>query len=297
MELFHLQTFLAVYRSGSFTGAATALNISQPAVTQHIKSLEAAIGRPLFQRQARGASPTSVADSLATEVAGSLDALQATASSFRVGAEVTAATVVIGGPADFLAAKVLPALLPLTANGLQIRTHIGLTKPLIADLANGELDVVIATAPTKAKGVSHLPLYSESLLLVCSPNIARLIDRSRLAGGDPGALNGVPAVAYDETMPLIRRFWRAAFHGQNPPTPNITIGDLRALMALVEQHAGVTVLPSYLAEASLRSGALIELRATEAPPMNQLTIATRTGSRIRHVSTVCQLLIDRCRHW
>ena len=38
--LSQLQTFLEVYRLGSITAAATALNMTQPGATQHIKSLE-----------------------------------------------------------------------------------------------------------------------------------------------------------------------------------------------------------------------------------------------------------------
>ena len=42
------QTFLVLCRIGSYTKAAEALNLTQPAVTQHIKALEAHYGNPLF---------------------------------------------------------------------------------------------------------------------------------------------------------------------------------------------------------------------------------------------------------
>jgi DNA-binding transcriptional LysR family regulator len=43
------QTFLVLCRVGSYTKAAQALNLTQPAVTQHIKALEAHYGNRLFQ--------------------------------------------------------------------------------------------------------------------------------------------------------------------------------------------------------------------------------------------------------
>jgi DNA-binding transcriptional LysR family regulator len=47
----HLQTFLAVAETGSFTAAATRLGFTQPAVSQHIKALEAQVGEiRLFRR-------------------------------------------------------------------------------------------------------------------------------------------------------------------------------------------------------------------------------------------------------
>jgi len=49
-----LAVFEAAGRLGGFGRAARALRISQPAVTRHIRGLEAAIGQPLFRRTANG---------------------------------------------------------------------------------------------------------------------------------------------------------------------------------------------------------------------------------------------------
>jgi DNA-binding transcriptional LysR family regulator len=48
-----LRTFLAVAQSLSFTQAAASLGIRQPTVSQHIRKLEQAVGRPLFIRDTR----------------------------------------------------------------------------------------------------------------------------------------------------------------------------------------------------------------------------------------------------
>ncbi|MEO9779598.1 MAG: LysR substrate-binding domain-containing protein [Sedimentitalea sp.] len=48
-----LRTFEAAARNLSFTGAARDLNMTQSAVSQQIKSLEAYLGRPLFHRRPR----------------------------------------------------------------------------------------------------------------------------------------------------------------------------------------------------------------------------------------------------
>lgn len=64
-----LRTFLAVYRSGSFTAAAQLLGLSQPTVTTQIRSLERQTRRELFERLPRGVAPTAVADDLAARVA------------------------------------------------------------------------------------------------------------------------------------------------------------------------------------------------------------------------------------
>jgi DNA-binding transcriptional LysR family regulator len=71
-----LRAFSALAREGSFSRAATALYISQPAVSKHIASLEAEVGVPLIARP--GARLTEAGEILAGYVLGA-EALLATA--------------------------------------------------------------------------------------------------------------------------------------------------------------------------------------------------------------------------
>ena len=77
MSLSQLRTFIEVYRRRSLSDGARALGITQPAASQHIASLEAQIGHPLFGRHSRGVHPTAIADDLAASVGGSLDTAEA----------------------------------------------------------------------------------------------------------------------------------------------------------------------------------------------------------------------------
>ncbi len=59
LNLYKLEVFNAVIENGSFSAAAQQLYLSQPAVSQHIHDLEAALGARLFDRGARGVTPTA----------------------------------------------------------------------------------------------------------------------------------------------------------------------------------------------------------------------------------------------
>src|ERR1035441_7994611 len=59
MELSQLETFLAVAEERSFSRAAVRLHRTQPAVSQVIRKLEAAVGETLFDRAARDGSLTA----------------------------------------------------------------------------------------------------------------------------------------------------------------------------------------------------------------------------------------------
>ena len=53
MDLFQLETFLAVAQTGSFSGAAKVVHRTQPAVSQVVRKLEEELGEPLFDRSSR----------------------------------------------------------------------------------------------------------------------------------------------------------------------------------------------------------------------------------------------------
>ena len=60
-----LRTFLAVAQSLSFTQAAASLGIRQPTVSQHVRKLEQAVGRPLFLRDTRTVTLTADGEAMA----------------------------------------------------------------------------------------------------------------------------------------------------------------------------------------------------------------------------------------
>lgn len=67
MEVYQVRVFLEVARHLSFTEAADALNLTQPAVSAKIKSLESELGTPLFYRLGRKIQLTEVGEFLLTE--------------------------------------------------------------------------------------------------------------------------------------------------------------------------------------------------------------------------------------
>ena len=57
-NLRHLGLFLEVVRRGSISAAARAAHLSQPAVTQAVAAVEAALGGKLLLRSVQGLQPT-----------------------------------------------------------------------------------------------------------------------------------------------------------------------------------------------------------------------------------------------
>ena len=78
-----LRAFETAVRLQSFTRAADALALTQGAVSQHIRTLEAQLGYPLFTRERNGATPTHAAHALALQVRQGLSVREPPARSSR----------------------------------------------------------------------------------------------------------------------------------------------------------------------------------------------------------------------
>nr|WP_326524955.1 LysR substrate-binding domain-containing protein [Sphingomonas sp.] len=89
MNLRHIEIFHAVYSNGSVSGAARALNVSQPSVSKTLRHAESLLGFPLFERAGGRLIPTDDAHALFGEVSQIQDrvhALRQGARNLRRGA-------------------------------------------------------------------------------------------------------------------------------------------------------------------------------------------------------------------
>jgi len=271
-----LRSFLAIYRAGSISRAAGTTHLTQPALSQHLKALEAQVGRPLFSRLSRGVEPTPAGHDLARAASMHVDALEALVESLRGGSETPAGTLYLGGPPEFLTARVLPALAPLVTQGVELKVTFDLAAPLLERLSAGELDLVVASKRVGGRGLEYRALYEETFALVGAPGWARRLSRKALDAGDARALLELPLLAYADDLPVIRRFFKDALGTPVSVAPSAVAPDLRALLALAEAGAGVTVLPRYLCAEALERGSLTELFRPAREPRNLIQLATRS---------------------
>ncbi|MEW2470763.1 LysR family transcriptional regulator [Streptomyces sp. NPDC046994] len=296
LDLGLLRTFLAVHRARSLTTAARVLGIAQPTVTAQVRTLEQQLDRQLFERLPRGVAPTGVADELAGRIAGPLDALAEVADRGRRGLEAPTEPVHLAGPAEMLSVRALPVLAPLAARGIPLRITTGLAEELLEGLHGGRFDLVLSAVRPRGRTLAAVPLMDEEFVLVTTPRHAAGI--GPLSCEDPGPLSDVPLVAYAEDLPILRRYWRHVFRTRLTARPAVVVPDLRGVLAAVVAGAGATVLPRYLCEAELASGALVELLTPEDPPINTGFLVARAGAPSRPpVEAVRERLLEAARSW
>ncbi|CBJ40461.1 transcriptional regulator, LysR family (plasmid) [Ralstonia solanacearum CMR15] len=272
-HLDHLRTFIEAYRLKSFSRAAEHLGITQPAASMHIQALETFVGKPLFVRRARGVTATEAADELARAAGPMLDGLERQLAAYRLGGD-TGGTIHLVGPSDFIDSKMAAGLAPLMAQGVRIRIHTGNRERIYSLLNASAADLAITASMPDEHSHGFARLLTERFLLVLAPQIAKQL------GKRPSAdkLAGIPLIAYDEDLPLIRPVWTAMFRFAPTLQAALTIPDLRIIQDLVIKGQGWTVLPDYQCTDALESGRLVSLTPGKDAPTNNLYLVWNKAS-------------------
>ncbi|MEO1613804.1 MAG: LysR family transcriptional regulator, partial [Pseudomonadota bacterium] len=169
MNLEHLRTVVTVWRERSISRAAAELRLTQPAVSGHVKSMEAALGRVLFTRHARGVEPTEVADDLVREIGDAFERAEVAVERARPRSDASDGVVHIGSPAEFAGARFAPLAAKLIAAGFRVRLRLGGKDRLYEWLDAGEIDLAIVASEPQLASVDWQPIFVEKLLLVGAP--------------------------------------------------------------------------------------------------------------------------------
>lgn len=273
-----LRTFLEAYRTGSITKAADRLHLTQPAASAHIKSLEVLIEKKLFTRHARGIKPTAIADDLARSIAPHLEQIETKFNALRSRIATVAGTIHLAAPAEFLDAKVLPAIASLLAHDIRVRIHLGGKERIYQLLNDGTVDLAITASEPQNKALDFTEIERETLVLVAATDWKQ---QHLISPFDPRQLLNLPLIAYDEDLPLIQRYFAEVFQIQLDLQAVVTVADLRIVRSLILLGQGYTVLPKYLCIQQLQAKTLCLLHQTELYPRNNLYLVWHKAS-LRH---------------
>ncbi|MCT9110605.1 LysR family transcriptional regulator [Streptomyces mirabilis] len=300
MDLALLRTFLTVHRAGSFTRAAALLGLSQPAVTSQIRTLERQLGRPLFLRQARGVTPTTIGDELAHKAAPHLDALVEIAET-GLDEDSSLRTLHLAGPPEFTAERALPALTELTGEdgqGFALRASFGNAEETLEGLAAGHHDLAITTARPRGTLLTATPLCDEEHVLVAAPRWAARIGAGKLRRKGSPALENFPVVEVHESLPLVARYWASVFDSHPAASGTVVVPDLRAVLACAATGAGLAVLPRYLCAGALERGDVVALLDPAVPPLRTYFLVVRTGTlAMPHIARAHDWLLHAAADW
>lgn len=158
----------AVAEHGSFTRAAAALHVSQPALSQQIRELEARMGVQLLDRSGRVVRATDVGETYLRHVRRALDALEAGERAIHDVQDLSAGELRLGFTPSFAIYLLGPVVRRYRAlyPGVTLTVTEMAQEAMEQALRDDALDVGLAFSEVAAEDVEMTPLHAERLSLL-----------------------------------------------------------------------------------------------------------------------------------
>lgn len=277
MDLKQLAYFVRVAELGSFTRAAEALGVAQPALSRQVRQLEVELRQNLLVRNGRGALPTEAGKLLLAHGRGILHQVQRAHEELGRVRGALAGRVAVGLPTSL--ARVLTV--PLTRAFRQAMPEAslsiseGLSVALLESLQNGRLDIAVLYHAQSGADLDITPLMVEELVLVQArpPGLAEDPPPGAIA---LRALAELPLVIPSRPN-AIRMHVESELAGIGcRPRIALEIDGVSAILDLVADGAGSAVLSRNAVASSVRPSAF-SLRPIGEPPL-RISVALATSA-------------------
>lgn len=276
-----LQYLKLLAEHASFSRAAEAAHVSQPALSSGVQELERILGAPVVERTRGRVTLTAVG---AEAVRRAEDVLARTEdlveAARNAGRPLTGRLRlgVIPTVAPFLLPRRLPGL-KAAYPGLKLFIREDLTPRLVAALKAGQLDAAVIALPYAATGLDHARIGDDAIL-AAAPVGHRLDQPGPLR---PGAMRSEDLILLEDGH-CLRDQALAAFDIEAPKGDDVfAASSLHTLVQMVSSGLGVSFLPEMAVKAGLADDAGVVVRALEtegrAPvPRREIVVAWRAGS-------------------
>jgi DNA-binding transcriptional LysR family regulator len=267
MELRQLEYFAAVARHRHFTRAAESLYVTQPALSQQIRRLEAELGLALLRRTSRGVELTAAGSDLLVHAEAVLAEVAAARADMDRHTGATRGFVRVAATAAD-APRLPEALAAFHGDhpGIQIGLRQGSAAEVIALVQAGTVDVAVLALTEAPAGVEVHPLADEPL------RVAVPLD-DELAGSTVrlDALRGRAFILAEPGTALRETVMAASQAAGFSPLPLFEVGDPATVRFLVRAGLGISLVPASWLE---RPGPVVGAADLRDPPRHRLQLLT-----------------------
>jgi len=243
MDLKQLEYFVRVAELGSFTRAAVALDVAQPALSRQVRLLEVELRQSLLTRNGRGATPTEAGKLLLEHGRGILHQVERAREELGRVRGALAGRVALGLPPSVAKAMAVPLIREFRRRMPDATLSIseGLSVGMQESLITGRLDIALLYNASPSPEIELTPLLEEPLFLVqrrngkpaasARPRPVPLHEVAKLPLVIPSRPNAIRMLVENEMAVLGCR-----------PQVVLEIDGVAAILDLVEDGAGSAIL-------------------------------------------------------
>lgn len=279
MDLFQLETFLAVAQERSFSRAASRLHRSQPAVSQVVAKLESELGETLLDRSLRDGTLTDAGEvlrdyaqkilNLRNEASAALQDLR----SLQSGRLDLAAN-------EYTCLYLLPLLDAFRRRhpGLKIAVQRSLASRIPDEVMQHSVEMGVLSFRPDDPQIRSVVVYRDELVCIVGPQHAL----ARAASVSIARLGQETFVAHNVPSPLRQKVIAAFQRHRTPLRMEVELPSLEAIKRFVERGNGVALVPRLTVAAELASSALVAIEVPELSMERRLRLVSRRRSTLSH---------------
>jgi DNA-binding transcriptional LysR family regulator len=239
-----LRTFVEVVSRGNFSAAGRQLNLTQPAVSLHVRELEQRFGVRLVERVGRQAYATAPGRDLvehARRIFRDSEEIESTMRRFREG---WLGRVHIGTTLTALTYELPPILRKIRMEypGIDLLVTNMPTRDSVENIIKNAIDIALVTLPVKEPRLRITPLRPEMLVAIIP--------------ADAKEIPEVVTPAFAARQSLVLEHARGAVHalitqwlsGEMPlPSRPMLVGTVEAMKTVVSLGLGMSIVPDVAA--------------------------------------------------
>ena len=286
-----LECLVAVADHGSFRKAATALGISQPALSAQVQSVEDELGVQVFERDRRSVLVTPAGEEVVGRARIALEAIDAVNDAARRRSEPLVGPLRLG-VIPTIAPYWLPALLPPVRKRfprLELILREDQTHRLLGQLLAGQIEVALLAIPVPGD-VTTASIARETFLFAAPRGAPLLKKRGKLTEHD---LEDQTVLLLEDGHCLRDQALAVCERGGAVESMEVRATSLPTLVQMVAGGLGITLLPEAAAEALIQPRGPVEVAAFAKPPGRTVGLAWRTSSaRLREFRLLAEVMSE-----
>jgi len=245
-----LKAFEAVARSNSVTRAAEELSVTQGAVSQQVKALEATLGVKLFNRERQRLVITEAGRDYQTVVRNAFD--QIAVGTERLMQRQNAGVLTVSTSLDFAAKWLVHRLARFAAAHPGIDLRVSATMHTV-DFAHEDIDVSVRHGDGNWPGLDATRLCAEQIFAICSPKL--LAGRNRLQR--PADVLKWPLLRLEDQSKAWERWFALAGVVAPEQLPGPVLNRASMLIDAAIDGQGIALARTTLAAWDLTSGRIV----------------------------------------
>ncbi|MDH6252745.1 DNA-binding transcriptional LysR family regulator [Chryseobacterium sp. H1D6B] len=291
------RTFKEIYKTGTLTGAAESLFISQPGVSLHLSSLEAYVGYKLFDRTGRKMVPTERGKVLYNAISEPLQKLEGVEKNFQKSTEKHTPTISVGMCFETFQTTLEQYVSTLPFN---LIISFGDYPEMLDQLDKGILDLIITPKKGVSPNIEHEAFSSEQIVLVGGKNVDldsfKKVVKTKDLNKIENWLKQEKWYGTTGDMEHLFQFWILNLGHKPNFRPNYIVPNLNSIIRCLKGGTGLAVVPDFLCKNEIESGEVKLIWEGEKKLENTLYFGCRKKttyqSEIAHIKSLFRQVMN-----